>query len=69
MCAQTDLLISGGVVLWCGFVEGPLVVRVIIHPLTEMVPKIKAPKKNNKICSQISISERDIYAVDVSDYI
>lgn len=46
---QTDLLLSGGVVLRGGFVERPLVVGVVIHPLTEMIPKVKAPIENTML--------------------
>lgn len=41
--AQTDLLLSGGVVLSCGLVEGPLVIGVVVHPLAKVVSKVKAP--------------------------
>lgn len=48
----TDLLLSGGIVLCYGFVEGPLVVGVVVHPLTEMVPKVKTPTHKTK-CNSV----------------
>lgn len=47
---RTDLLLSGWIVLWCGFVERPLIVGVVVHPLTEMVAKVKTPTKRNTLC-------------------
>lgn len=57
----TDLLLSCRILLWGGFVEGPLVIGVIIHPLAEMIPKIKAPAETTmsiikRIVSWISVT-------------
>ena len=41
------LLLPAGIVLCCSLVEGPLVVCIVIHPFTEMVTKVKAPKEND----------------------
>lgn len=52
----TDLLLSGRIVLRCNFVKRPLIPRVIIRPLAEMVPKVKTP------------SEKKTYRVSIVTY-
>lgn len=42
---MTDLLLFGRIVLWRGLIEGPLVIGVVVHPLTEMISKVKASRK------------------------
>ena len=46
---KSDLLLSGGVVLRTGLVEGPLVIGVIVHPLAKMVSEVKTPEGKNKL--------------------
>ena len=48
MDGEPDLLLSGGVVLCAGLVEGPLVIGVIVHPLAKVVAKVKPPEGKNK---------------------
>lgn len=40
---RTSLLLAGGIILWCSFEEGPLLIGVVIHPLAEIISKLKAP--------------------------
>lgn len=43
MTDEKELLFSSGVVCRSCFVERPLLVSVIVNPLTEVIPNVKAP--------------------------
>lgn len=44
--AETHLLLPGWVIVQVCFIKRPLVMCVVIHPLTEMIPKVKPPAPN-----------------------
>lgn len=58
---STDLLLSCRILLWGGFVEGPLVIGVIIHPLAEMISEVKAPAE-----TPMSIIKRIVSGISVT---